>query len=80
MIAQYNRSRETARTAAGVRLPPSHTLSMSVHAFHRWTGEHELVTWCGIAVSVEDGARITTDTITCLGCPQASLQAFRRPG
>lgn len=77
MHDQHSRSRETARKAGGLRLPPTHTLSASVHAFRRWTGEDTLATWCGIETGVEAGARLTTDLITCLGCPEASLGALR---
>lgn len=89
MITQRDpRDAKTARETAGVRLPPGHPMSISVHAFRRFVGPTSVETWCGIeadlvrnhAASPADpttGARMTTDTITCLACPQASLAAFR---
>lgn len=75
--ATYRRDRQTSRTTSGVRINPGHWASISVHAFHRWTGETTLVTWCGIEVELGDGGRLTTDIITCVQCPVGSMQAFR---
>lgn len=68
------RDTETARTVAGVRLPPAHILSKSVHAFKTWTDERTLQTWCDIPVSLAEGGLQTQETITCLACGQASFQ------
>ena len=76
----HARDRETVRKACGVRVNPEHWASAMVHAFRTWTGEHELETWCGLAVDLSDGGTLTSDLITCLQCPSASLQAFRRKG
>lgn len=79
-VAAYRRDHQTVKVSAGVRVKPTHWASISVHAFHRWTGEHSLVTWCGIAVELGDGARLTTDLISCVQCPVGSMQAFRGTG
>lgn len=72
------RDRKTARERAGVRVKADHWASSTVHAFHRWTGETTLLTWCGIEVNLADGGAFTPDLINCLQCPQASLQEFFR--
>ena len=77
MSPTYVRDWSTARTIAGVRLNPTHWAGVTVHAFHVWTGEHVLLTWCGIEANLEDGARQTTDLISCLSCGQASWEALR---
>jgi hypothetical protein len=76
--AVSDRDREVVRTTGGVYVPPGHWAASSVHSFHRWTGQTTLVTWCGIDVDLEDGARLTSDLITCLACGQASWQALRK--
>lgn len=70
----YLRDRQTARDVCGVRLPPAHTLSQSVHAFKGWTGERTLMTWCEIPVDLREGGLQTMETITCSGCGQNSYQ------
>ncbi len=62
---------------SGVRVKADHWASTTVHAFHHWTGETSILTWCGIEVNLADGGAHTRDLITCVQCPQASLQAFR---
>ena len=74
--AVYRRDHETAKVSSGVRVNPTHWASISVHAFHRSTGEKTLVTWCGIEVDLSAGGAHTTDIITCLACGEASLKAF----
>jgi hypothetical protein len=76
-LSAYQRDRETARSACGVRLSPNHVLSRSVHAFRTWTGERALETWCGIPVDLTAGGARTSETITCQACPQASWLAFK---
>ncbi|MCC7369676.1 MAG: hypothetical protein IT306_14700 [Chloroflexi bacterium] len=76
-MSAYERDQKTSRTVSGVWVKAGHWASSTVHAFRRWTGETELVTWCGISVNLADGGAHTRDHITCLQCPQASLQAFR---
>lgn len=71
------RDRKTSSTVSGVRVKADHWASSTVHAFHRWTGEAALLTWCGIEVNLADGGAHTRDLITCLGCAQASLKAIR---
>lgn len=71
------RDHKTSATASGVRVKAGHWASSTVHAFWRWTGETTLSTWCGIEVNLADGGAHTRDHITCLQCPQASMQAFR---
>ena len=71
------RDHETSRRASGVRVNPTHWANAAVHAFHRWTGETELLTWCGLTVNLADGGAHTRDLITCLQCGQASLRAAR---
>jgi hypothetical protein len=73
-MSAYVRDRETARTAAGVRLSPQHILSKSVHAFKTFTGDSTLQTWCDIPADLKDGASQTRETITCQACAQASFQ------
>lgn len=77
MLTAYHRDRETQRKVGAVRVNPQHWASINVHAFRTWTGEHSLSTWCGIEIDLADGARQTTDTITCSGCAEASWQAYR---
>lgn len=74
-----DRDHQTVRTACGVRMQPTHWANRTVHSFRTWTGEHMLVTWCGLDADLESGARQTTDTITCLACGQASWEVARRP-
>ena len=73
----YRRDQRTSESTSGAWLKPGHWASVTVHAFHRWTGETSFVTWCGIAANTADGARLTTDTITCLTCPGAWMEAFK---
>ena len=70
--------RVTARTTAGVRIAPGHWASRMVHAFRRWAGPGVAVTWCELEARTADGARLTTDTINCQGCSEASWLAIRR--
>lgn len=70
----YTRDRQTARDVCGVRLPPTHMLSKSVHAFKTWSGERTLLTWCEIPVDLRAGGLQTMETITCSGCGQNSYQ------
>lgn len=79
-MTAYRRDHETAKKAGGVRLNAEHWASVTVHAFWRWTGENIMLTWCGIEANVDDDARLTTDTITCLACPMASMKAFKEMG
>lgn len=76
-MTTYTRSRETARKMAGVMVAPGHWAAPTVHAFHQWTDEKTLATWCGVEVDLSVGGAHTTDLITCVQCPQASLAAFR---
>lgn len=76
-VSAYARDQETRRKAAGVRVNPTHWASASVHAHRTWTGQTTMQTWCGIDVNLEDGARQTTELISCLGCGQGSWLAFR---
>jgi hypothetical protein len=62
---------------AGVRVRPGHWASFTVHAFRRWTGEQVLVTWCDLTVDLREGGALTTNTISCQGCAEASWQAVR---
>lgn len=71
------RDQETSQRVSGVRVSRSDWAGKSVHAFHRWTGETELLTWCGIAVNLAEGGAHTKDHITCLQCAQGSLKALR---
>lgn len=71
------RNRETVRGACGVRVNPEHWASVNVHAFRRWTGDSTVMTWCGLTADSSDGARLTTDLISCSACAQASIKAFR---
>lgn len=80
MTSTYERNKQTARTAAGVRLNPDHWASRTVHAFREWTGESTLTTWCGIDVDLAAGGRHTTDLIGCVQCSQASYDALRNFG
>lgn len=73
----YERNLKTSRTVSGVLVKAGHWASATVHAFRRWTGETELETWCGLSVNLADGGAHTRDHVTCLQCPQASIQAFR---
>lgn len=75
MSPTYTRDRDTARNVAGVYLNPRHPLSTSVHAFHHWTGDRILATWCGVPVDLTEGGAQTTDTINCLACAEASFQS-----
>lgn len=59
-----------------------------MHAFRRFVGVTSVETWCGVqADMVRDyasaepntGVKLTTDVITCLQCPQASLMDFFAP-
>lgn len=34
-----------------------------------------MTVWCGIEVDLADGARQTTDLVSCLQCGEASYQA-----
>lgn len=74
----YRRDHRTSQQTSGVWIKPGHWASTTVHAFHRWTGETSFVTWCGLEANTADGARLTTDVITCVQCPVAWLEAFRR--
>lgn len=76
-MSAYERDMATSRKVSGVRVKAGHWASRTVHAFCRWTGETELETWCGIAVNLADGGAHTRDHITCVQCPQASIQALR---
>ncbi len=73
----YRRDHATSGATSGVWLKPGHWASVTVHAFHRWTGETSFVTWCGLEANTADGARLTRDTITCVQCAEASLRAVR---
>lgn len=73
----YRRDKETAASVAGVRLSPTHILSKSVHAHRTWLSDSVALTWCGIEADMSKGAKQTTDLISCLSCPEASLRAFR---
>ena len=73
----YRRDHATSGATSGVWLKPGHWASVTVHAFHRWTGETSFVTWCGLEANTADGARLTRETITCVQCAEASLRAFR---
>lgn len=77
IVTATDRDRETVRRACGVRVKPGHWANASVHSFLRWTGESSLLTWCGIEANTADGARLTTDLISCLQCAQNSLTATR---
>lgn len=77
MSTLAERDRATTRTMGGVRLKPGHWASVTVHAHRTWLSEHSMTLWCGIEANFEDGARQTTDLISCLGCGQASLDAWR---
>lgn len=70
-------ARSTARSTAGVRIAPGHWASRLTHAFRRWIADGVLLTWCDLEVRTENGA-LTTETITCLSCSEASWQAIRR--
>lgn len=76
-VTATDRDRHVVKTTGGVYLLPGHWASVSVHSFHHWTGETTLVTWCGIEMDQEAGARLTPDLITCLSCGQASWKALR---
>jgi hypothetical protein len=80
MTTTYERNKQTARTAAGVRVKDGHWASKTVHAFREWTGESDLTTWCGLDVDLSDGGRHTTDIITCLQCGEASWGVLWRDG
>lgn len=75
----YERDQATSRRVSGVLVKAGHWASSTVHAFRHWTGETELETetWCGLSVNLADGGAHTRDHVTCLQCPQASIQAFR---
>lgn len=66
------------QTVCGVRLNPAHGAGTTVHAFKAFTGDTTLETQCGVAADFEDGARQTTDLISCLGCAESSFQATQR--
>lgn len=80
MTTTYERDKQTARTACGVRVKADHWASTTVHSHKTWTGDATVETWCGLAVDLEDGGRHTRDLISCLGCAQASYDAFRNFG
>lgn len=76
-MSPYQRDKETAKKIAGVMVAPGHWAATTVYAFHRWTDETAVVTWCGLAVDLAAGGAQTMNLITCVQCPQASLAAFR---
>jgi hypothetical protein len=76
-MIDHARDAATVRSACGVRLSPDHILSKSVHSFRQWIGDSEASVWCGIECDVSQGARLTTETITCLSCSEASWLAFK---
>lgn len=69
--------RQVVRTSGGVYVNPGHWAARLVHAFRHWTGQTTLLVWCGITVDLEEGARLTGDTISCQQCSQASWVALR---
>lgn len=73
-VTGSQRDQKTSSETSGVWIKPGHWASVTVHAFWRWTGETALLTWCGLEANMADGARLTTDTITCVQCAQASLR------
>ena len=77
MTTLVERNRATTRTMAGVRLKPGHWASVTVHAHRTWISDTTMTLWCGIEADFEDGARQTTDLVTCVQCAQASLLAWR---
>mgnify|MGYP001557761715 CR=1 FL=1 len=77
VLTPHERDRQTVRTVAGVRIAPGHWASTVVHAHRTWTGEHAMLTWCGLTADLEAGARQTTDTINCLQCAEASWRTVR---
>jgi hypothetical protein len=70
------RDRQTSRIYSGVRVPPIWP-GARVHAFHHWTGETTLLTWCGVEGDTEDGAETTTAFVNCSQCAVASLVYLR---
>lgn len=76
-LSDYQRDRQTARTVGGVRLQAGRWASGTVHAFWLWVGDTTIRTWCDVeAELLQDGARQTTDLISCLQCGQASWLAI----
>lgn len=76
MIAT-ERDQKTSQQTSGVMLKPGHWASAPIHSFQRWTGETELLTWCGLTANTADQARLTREIINCVQCGQASLTAVR---
>ena len=77
-MSATERDQKTSRQTSGVRLnDPTHWATRTVHSFHHWRGETEVMTWCALTGNLADGARLTTDLVSCLGCGQASLLAVR---
>jgi hypothetical protein len=71
------RDHKTSQQTSGVILKPGHWSSAPIHSFHHWTGETEVVTYCGLAANMADGARLTREIVNCVQCGQASLLAIR---
>ena len=67
------RDKKTSAQTSGVMLKPGHWASAPIHSFRSWTGETELQTWCGLKANMADGARLTTEIVSCVQCAQASL-------
>lgn len=76
MIAT-ERDQKTSQQTSGVMLKPGHQMSRWIHSFKHWTGETELVTWCGLTANTADQAHLTREIINCVQCGQASLMAIR---
>jgi len=74
------RDRQTVKAVCGVRTNPGHWANTVVHSFRRWLDDHTVETWCDLTVDLADGARQTTDLISCLACGQGSWRAFRGDG
>lgn len=77
IAAATERDRQTARTHAGVRVPPIWP-GARIHAFRRWRSQTVCETWCGQVADLNDGAEQTTALVNCSDCARASLEAFRR--
>jgi hypothetical protein len=77
MTATYaERDRQTTRTMGGVRLKAGHWASVTVHSHRTWTGPATMTLWCGIEADFEDGAKQTTDLISCSGCGEQSRKTL----
>lgn len=78
--AVVDRDHQVVRTTGGVYVRPGHWAARMVHAFHRWTGETTLATWCDLTVDLSEGGALTTDLISCLQCAEASWRHLRGKG